>query len=86
MSEAPICPKCGAELPEDAPAGLCPKCLVQAGFESEGLSEPQLEATTPSPGSSGFEPPSVDQLAKLFPQLEVLHGRMHQMRSQLSGP
>src|SRR6185436_9034910 len=34
MPELLHCPKCGASLPDDAPAGLCPKCLVQAGFES----------------------------------------------------
>ena len=67
MSETPVCPKCGAHLPEDAPAGLCPKCLVRAGFESEGQAEPQSEPTAPSPASSGFEPPSVEELAGGFP-------------------
>jgi len=72
MSQPPVCPKCGAQLPGDAPAGLCPKCLVQAGFESDGQAQPQLEPTGPSPASSGFEPPSVEELARRFPQLEVL--------------
>ena len=34
-----ICPKCGAEIPADAPEGGCPGCLLQAGlagFASEG--------------------------------------------------
>ncbi|MFT5403720.1 MAG: hypothetical protein ACI9DF_002558 [Verrucomicrobiales bacterium] len=26
------CPKCNAALPKDAPAGLCPACLVAAGI------------------------------------------------------
>lgn len=26
------CSKCGTELPPDAPAGICPKCLLQAGM------------------------------------------------------
>jgi serine/threonine protein kinase len=34
--------------------------MMKAGFESEG------------PGSSGFEPPPVDLLSELFPQLEIL--------------
>ena len=72
MSETRVCPKCGADLPDDAPAGLCPRCLVQAGFESEGQEGPQPERTAPSPHSSGFEPPSAEELAERFPQLEVL--------------
>ena len=72
MSQTPSCPKCGAPLPADAPAGLCPKCLVQAGFESKNPSQPGLEETAASPTSSGFEPPAVEELAKRFPQLEIL--------------
>ncbi len=26
------CPQCGAELPSEAPQGLCPKCLIKAGL------------------------------------------------------
>ncbi len=72
MSQSPFCPKCGAELPQDAPDGLCPKCLVAAGFESEARPDPRLDETVPSPAASGFEPPTVDQLAEHFPQLEMV--------------
>ena len=72
MNKPPICPKCGAHLPEDAPAGLCPNCLVRAGFESAGQAKPQIAPTAPSPASSRFEPPSVEELAGRFPQLEIL--------------
>src|SRR5215475_4763134 len=27
-----ICPKCGVEIPSDAPEGVCPCCLLKAGF------------------------------------------------------
>lgn len=64
------CPKCGNVLAADAPAGLCPKCLLQGGFASE--IEPGLGPTTPSPRESGFEPPSIEELARRFPQLEIL--------------
>ena len=67
-----ICPDCGVEIPAGAPAGQCPKCMMKAGFESENGSVPRFKATVQSPGSSGFEPPPVDLLDKLFPQLEVL--------------
>ena len=81
MPELPRCPKCGAPLPDDAPGGLCPKCLVQAGFESEvepepsaGGSDPAVQPTLKSPAGSGtgFEPPSPEELVPLFPQLEIL--------------
>lgn len=81
MPESPCCSKCGALLPADAPAGLCPKCLVQAGFESEkaqqpsvGSGDPAVQPTLKSPAHSGagFEPPSPAELAPLFPQLEIL--------------
>ncbi|MEX2119400.1 MAG: protein kinase [Pirellulales bacterium] len=42
------CPKCGAEVPADAPGGICPKCLLQEGLEStagyEGSRGQLLEA------------------------------------------
>jgi serine/threonine protein kinase len=68
MSESPRCPKCGIQLSADVPAGLCPKCLVQAGFESQVASQPTIHR----PDSSRFEPPSLEELAAKFPQLEML--------------
>jgi serine/threonine protein kinase/tetratricopeptide (TPR) repeat protein len=33
MISAPrLCPKCGSEIPSDAPEGGCPSCLLNAGF------------------------------------------------------
>ena len=68
MSQPNKCPQCGAEIPADAPSGLCPKCLLQAGFESQ----PSIAATEQSPAASGFVPPSLAEMAKRFPQLEIL--------------
>ena len=31
MAEVRSCPQCGVELPEDAPRGLCPGCLLRIG-------------------------------------------------------
>jgi tRNA A-37 threonylcarbamoyl transferase component Bud32 len=56
------CPQCGGLLPPDAPEGLCPGCLLQRGFATEG------GAAT---GQPSFEPPTIEDLAKLFPQLEI---------------
>jgi len=57
------CSQCGTVLPPDAPEGLCPTCLLQRGFATEGGAPP---------GSPSFVPPPMDELAKLFPQLEIL--------------
>jgi serine/threonine-protein kinase len=32
------CPACGAPRPADAPRGLCPRCLLQGGLDSQALS------------------------------------------------
>lgn len=32
MPTTRTCPACQAELPADAPEGLCPKCLLQRGL------------------------------------------------------
>src|SRR5262245_49898892 len=72
MSLSPKCPRCGAPLTVDAPAGLCPKCLVRAGLESDPPLPTGPQPTAISPGGSGFVPPSVAELAGRFPQLEIL--------------
>jgi len=72
MSEQARCPQCDAEIPPGAPAGLCPKCLFQAGFDSQQPVASQFPPTQPSPPASGFVPPAPGELAARFPQLEVL--------------
>src|SRR5688572_18212687 len=72
MSAAVLCPKCGSSLAADLPAGLCPKCLLQGGLASEAAAEKGYGETAPSPGAAGFTPPTVEELAKSFPQLEIL--------------
>ena len=57
------CSKCGADLKSDVPEGLCPACLLQHGIATEG---------GVSPGAASFTPPPLAELAKLFPQLEIL--------------
>jgi len=43
MAEPKRCPQCRAELPADAPEGICPKCLLEAGL---GESASRRDATT----------------------------------------
>lgn len=73
MSNSQTCPQCGAVVPASAPAGLCPACLLQAGFASQSGVNPSIPPThiTP-PTASAFVPPTPEELARLFPQLEVL--------------
>jgi WD40 repeat protein/serine/threonine protein kinase len=62
MPEARRCPQCSAELPVDAPEGLCPRCLLQQGIgevsgtPSSRATDPTLVPRTPSPG--GLSPGS----------------------------
>lgn len=72
MNETHFCQECGTEIPLDAPAGLCPKCLLTAGFESHAPFDSEGERSRSSPGQTGFQPPSVAELAPRFPHLEIL--------------
>src|ERR1700685_2381008 len=60
----PKCPQCGAPLPDDAPAGLCPGCLMALNLKTETLSTADPSAAHP--------PLPPEQIAPHFPQLEIL--------------
>ncbi len=72
MTEALACPKCGDRLPDDAPEGLCPKCLIQIGLESGNELDVAAEGPATSPFQAAFTAPSPAELAPHFPQLEIL--------------
>ena len=57
------CPQCGTPLAQGALAGLCPACLLKAGA---------AEDTITAGGGAPFVPPTVEELATKFPQLEIL--------------
>src|SRR5262249_54372947 len=61
------CPECGENLPADAPEGLCPRCLVRLGLQSESAAG---ASTAAWPGRT--KPPAPTALAAHFPQLEIL--------------
>jgi WD40 repeat protein/predicted Ser/Thr protein kinase len=67
------CPRCKKELPIDAPAGICPKCLLAAGMENFEGSETvnHMEASTLQPG-----PPqsviSLEEIGTDFGDYELL--------------
>ncbi len=57
------CPHCGQRLAPGSAQGLCPACLLRQAAQDSAAS---------GPGLAGFTPPSPQELAGLFPQLEIL--------------
>src|SRR5258705_4262545 len=57
------CPQCGATLPTGALGGLCPACLLKQGAAPE---------TSAQPETAPFQPPSLEEIARMFPKLEIL--------------
>jgi len=42
MAEPQKCPECGAELPQEAPQGLCPQCLLKEGLREDSEQKDDL--------------------------------------------
>jgi tRNA A-37 threonylcarbamoyl transferase component Bud32 len=81
MTDKPRCSKCGAELSANAAQGLCPKCLLDAGLESQVGSAagqaptgpfvtPSQAASPTIPPPQRFPTPYLETLARQFPQLD----------------
>ena len=65
MAEPTTCPHCGTLFdPEVSPQRLCPQCLL-AAVDTERISE------STSPPASRPRPPELEELAPLFPNLEL---------------
>ena len=62
-SQPGTCPQCHARLPTDAPQGLCPACLLAA------VALPTEAGSAAAPKAP---PPTREQVAAAFPQLEIL--------------
>ena len=69
MNATRRCSRCGTELPGDLPQERCPKCLLEFGVETQPVPG---DSPTASADPSEPPPPSVADLAPLFPQLEIL--------------
>ena len=61
MTDTRTCPECHAEIPPDAPPGVCPHCALRAGLRPETSAEP---ARGPS------APPSPEELRRRLPDLD----------------
>ncbi len=66
MTETKCCPQCQSEIPAGAPEGLCPKCLLQAGLDTDAKTAAYAAA------GSKFTPPAPSELQSIFPQVEIL--------------
>jgi serine/threonine protein kinase len=60
----PKCPQCGTPLPDNAPAGLCPNCLMALNLKTETVFTDDTAAAQP--------PLPPEQIAPHFPPLEIL--------------
>jgi predicted Ser/Thr protein kinase len=63
------CPTCGAPIPHDSPLGLCPRCLLRQAPVTQSI---ERQEDRSSSNHSRFSPPTVEELAPHFPQLEIL--------------
>ncbi|HEV3255316.1 MAG TPA: serine/threonine-protein kinase [Gemmataceae bacterium] len=63
------CPRCDGHVSVDAPEGLCPECLYRQALEEPRDSPPPEDRRSPYPV---FIPPMPAELARHFPQLEIL--------------
>lgn len=78
MAEERQCSGCGGKLPSDAPQGLCPQCLMKLGLPTgveinrADQSDDQSDIPTLATPPGGFVPPEPAELAKHFPQLDIL--------------
>ncbi|MBE7500743.1 MAG: serine/threonine protein kinase [Verrucomicrobiales bacterium] len=70
-----VCSRCHAPLPGNAPEGLCPQCLMRVGLATQTGT-----VDDSAPVRSSVAPPSVAEVARRFPHLEILeclgHGGM----------
>jgi len=73
-----VCPSCQKSVPPNAPAGLCPDCLLAGGLDQSAHKSAALAVTTLQGGR--IVVPAAAEIARYFPQLEVLellgHGGM----------
>ena len=69
MSEPRPCPQCGAPIPAGAAEGLCPRCLLALNLATQTRLAGE---TQPPAGSPAVPPLPLEDVAKLFPQLEII--------------
>ena len=70
MKTTRTCPECGKPLAQNGLRGLCPECMMKVGLAAQtgeaGPGGTQVVPPEPKP------PPTLAEVAQLFPQLEIL--------------
>lgn len=69
MTEQDKCTNCGSPLTASIHEGLCPACLFKRGLETNTVGFTDEDQAEPD---RRWTPPTVDQLAPLFPELDIL--------------
>jgi len=78
MAEERCWGECGGKRPAESPQGLCRQCLMKLGLPGGPkanhveTSADQSDIPTNVTPPAGFVPPEPDELARQFPQLEIL--------------
>jgi serine/threonine protein kinase len=82
METYPACPVCGTTMVPGAPGGLCPECLLRAGFETRS-------GNKSTDGKSAKVLAPIEEIAKSFPSLEIIElagyggmGAVYKVRQQ----
>jgi hypothetical protein len=68
MDTMRICSGCGKPLASNAPDGLCPQCLAKAALPTGMDLGPDSQVQSER---ASFTAPSLEEVARLFPQLEI---------------
>ena len=63
MDTQKLCQNCRVPLAANAPRGLCPACLMKVAMAT---------GTVAGQEKPGFTPPSTEELARKFPQLDII--------------
>ena len=69
MDTKRICSGCQKPLAPSAPDGLCPECLIKAGLGTGVDIGPDSQGEN---RRTSFVAPAPEEVARLFPQLEIL--------------
>ena len=72
MTETRSCPQCGTGLPESSPEGPCPSCHWSAPERTTPPAASEAAFASTAAYQSSFHAPPVAEVARHFPQLEVI--------------
>lgn len=72
MNEPSVCSQCRSTVPQDAPNGLCPRCLVLVGLGPQAPEDSANQATVDIDTTANTEFHSLQNLESVFPNLEFI--------------